>query len=144
MQHPEMGHIHVRHDLKRDPFPGACPFHGDCFEGLASGPALEKRFGARGETIPDDHAYWDIEADYIASALCSYILILSPRKIILGGGIMERAFLFPLIRQKVLESLNGYVESERLLKSINEYIVPPGLGNQAGSLGAIALAQAFT
>ena len=142
MQHPEMGHIHVLHDLKRDPFPGACPFHGDCFEGLASGPAIEKRLGARGETIRDDNPYWDIEADYIASALRSYILILSPRKIILGGGIMDRAFLFPLIRQKVLESLNGYVESESLLKSIDEYILPPALGNQAGSLGAIALAQA--
>ena len=110
-------------------------------EGLACGPAIEKRLGARGETIHDENPYWDIEADYIASALRSYILILSPRKIILGGGIMDRAFLFPLIRQKVLDSLNGYVESERLLKSINEYIVPPGLGNQAGSLGAIALAQ---
>ena len=142
MQHPEMGHIQVLHDLKRDPFPGACPFHGDCFEGLASGPAIEKRLGARGETIRDDNPYWDIEADYIASALRSYILILSPRKIILGGGIMDRAFLFPLIRQKVLGSLNGYVESESLLKSIDEYILPPALGNQAGSLGAIALAQA--
>ena len=142
MQNPEMGHIHFPHDAKRDPFPGACPFHGDCFEGLASGPAIEKRFGVRGETLRDDDPYWTIEADYIASALSDYILILSPKKIILGGGIMQRVFLLPLIRQKVLESLNGYVES--LQKNIDEYIVPPALGNQSGSLGAIALVQQFT
>ena len=141
LHHPEMGHIRIPHDLKRDPFSGGCPFHGDCFEGLASGPAIEKRFGSRGETIRDDNPYWEIEADYIASALCNYILILSPKRIILGGGIMARTFLFSLIRRKVLESLNGYVASESLLNKIDEYIVPPGLGNRSGSLGAIALAQ---
>ena len=140
---PEMGHIRIPHDLKRDPFPGGCPFHGDCFEGLASGPAIEKRFNARGETIHDDDPFWDTEADYIALALYNTILVLSPKRIILGGGIMQRTFLFPLIRRKVLESLNGYVESEALLKKIDEYIVPPGLGNRSGSLGAIALAQSF-
>ena len=141
---PEMGHIRIPHDLKRDPFSGACPFHRDCLEGLASGPAIEKRFGARGETIPADDPYWDIEADYIASALCNYILVLSPRRIVLGGGIMERTFLFPLIRRKVLEMLNGYVESAVLLQQMDEYIVPPALGGRAGSLGAIALAQAIS
>ena len=137
---PEIGHIRIPHDLKRDPFPGACPFHGDCFEGLASGPAIEKRFNARGETIHEDDPFWDVEADYIASALANTILTLSPKRIILGGGIMQRAYLFPLVRRKVLESLNGYVESESLLKNIDQYIVPPKLGNQSGSLGAIALA----
>jgi fructokinase len=141
---PEMGHIRIPHDLKRDPFPGGCPFHGDCFEGLASGPAIEKRFNARGETIHDDDPFWDIEADYVALALSNTILMLSPIRIILGGGIMQRTFLLPLIRRKVLESLHGYVESESLLKKIDEYIVPPGLGNRSGSLGAIALAQLFT
>ena len=144
LHHPEMGHIRIPHDWKRDPFPGGCPFHGDCFEGLASGPAIEKRLGARGETIRDDEPFWDIEADYIASALSNFILILSPRRIILGGGIMERAFLFSVIQHKVLESLNGYVENESLLKRIDEYIVPPALGNRSGSLGAIALAQLLT
>ena len=137
---PEIGHIRIPHDWKRDPFPGACPFHGDCFEGLANGPAIEKRFNAPGETIHDDDPFWDIEADYIASALVNTILTLSPKRIVLGGGIMQRAYLFPLIRRKVLESLNGYVESEYLLKNIDQYIVPPKLGNQSGSLGAIALA----
>ncbi|MFZ1040372.1 MAG: ROK family protein [Anaerolineales bacterium] len=138
---PEMGHIRIPHDLKRDPFPGVCPFHGDCFEGLASGPAIEKRFNSRGETISDDDPFWDVEADYIAWALSNTILMLSPRRIILGGGIMQRTYLFPLVRCKVLETLNGYVASESLLKNIDQYIVPPKLGSQSGSLGAIALAQ---
>ncbi len=138
---PEMGHIRIPHDLKRDPFPGVCPFHGDCFEGLASGPAIEKRFNSRGETISDDDPFWDVEADYIAWALSNTILMLSPRQIILGGGIMQRTYLFPLVRCKVLETLNGYVASESLLKNIDQYIVPPKLGSQSGSLGAIALAQ---
>ncbi len=141
---PEMGHIRIPHDLKRDPFPGACPFHGDCFEGLASGPAIEKRFNVRGETISDDDPFWDVEADYIAWALSNTILMLSPKQIILGGGIMQRTYLFPLVRCKVSELLNGYVASESLLKNIDQYIVPPKLGNQSGSLGAIALAQLIT
>lgn len=141
MLHPEMGHIHVPHDLKADPFPGNCPFHGDCFEGLANGPAIEKRFNLRGETIPDDDPFWEIEAGYIAAALTDYILVLSPKRIILGGGIMQREYLFPSIREKVLENLNGYVQSRTLLEDIEHYIVPPGLGGRSGVLGAIALAQ---
>ncbi|MCL4527961.1 MAG: ROK family protein [Chloroflexi bacterium] len=139
--HPEMGHVRIPHDLKRDPFPGSCPFHGDCFEGLSSGPAIEKRFDVRPETISDDDPFWEIEAGYIASALANYTLILSPKKIILGGGIMQRAFLFPMIRQMVLELLNGYVQHKTLLEDIDEYIVPPKLGSQSGVLGALALAQ---
>ncbi len=138
--HPEMGHIRLPHDLKRDPFPGACPFHDDCFEGLASGPAIEKRFGVRGEAIPDDDHFWEIEADYIAYALVNYMLTLPPQRIVLGGGIMGRAFLFPIIRSRVLELMNGYV-SHPGLQGIGEYIVPPALGSRSGSLGAIALAM---
>ena len=138
---PEMGHIHIRHNKTLDPFPGLCPFHGDCFEGLASGSALNKRFNHSGEALPDDHSFWEIEAGYIASALADYILILSPKMIILGGGIMQRAFLFPMVRRKVLEELNGYVRNSSLLDHIDEYIVPPGLGTRSGVLGALALAQ---
>lgn len=139
--HPEMGHIRIPHDWKRDPFPGQCPFHGDCFEGLACGPAIEKRFGARGEKLSDADSFWELEAEYIALALNNFIVTLAPKRIILGGGIMSRTFLFPIIRRKVLETLNGYIEIESLLKNIDKYIVPPALGNQSGSLGAIALAQ---
>ncbi|HET9589984.1 MAG TPA: ROK family protein [Anaerolineales bacterium] len=138
---PEMGHIRIPHNREWDPFPGACPFHGDCFEGLASGPAIEKRLGRAGVTVPEKDPFWDLEAEYIASALMNYILVLSPRKIILGGGVMQRQFLFAKIRRRVRELLNGYVASKSILENIHQYIVPPGLGNQSGSLGAIALAM---
>ncbi len=141
--HPEMGHIRIPHDLAADPFPGSCPYHADCFEGLASGPAIQMRFGRRGETIPDDDPFWNIEAWYIAFALQNLILTLTPRRIILGGGIPQRRFLFPLIREKVLALLNGYVQHADILEHIDDYIVPPALGSQSGVLGAIALARAI-
>ncbi len=137
----EMGHLRIPHDRERDPFEGSCPFHGDCFEGLANGPAIEKRLGVKGATVLENDPFWDIEADYIASALMNYILTLSPKKIILGGGVMQREFLFPKVRNRVRELLNGYVSSKVILEHIDEYILPPGLGNQAGSMGAIALAM---
>jgi fructokinase len=139
----EMGHLRLPHDRERDPFPGNCPFHGDCFEGLANGPAIEKRLGVKGALIPETDPYWEIEAEYIASALVNYILTLSPRKIILGGGVMQREFLFPKIRGRVRELLNGYVASKSILEEIDQYIVPPGLGNQSGSMGAIAIAMQY-
>jgi fructokinase len=139
--HPEMGHLLLPHDRQRDPFSGNCPFHGDCFEGLASGPAIEKRLGTPGAMVPEEDPFWDIEAEYIASALMNYILTLSPEKIILGGGVMQRDFLFEKVRRRVRELLNGYVISKSLTENIDDYILPPGLGNQAGSLGAIALAM---
>ncbi len=138
---PEMGHIRIPHNRERDPFPGSCPFHGDCFEGLASGPAIEKRLGFAGAVVPEADPFWDIEADYIALALMNYILTLSPEKIILGGGVMQHEFLFPKVRRRVRELLNGYVASKSILENIATYILPPGLGNQSGSLGAIALAM---
>ena len=141
MSNLEMGHIRLPHNHGLDPFKGSCPFHGDCFEGLASGPAIEKRLGVKGAIVPEEDPFWDIEADYIASALMNYILTLSPRKIILGGGVMQREFLFPKIRQRVQKLLNGYVVHKNLLEHIDQYIVPPALGNQSGSMGAIALAS---
>ncbi|MEO5888399.1 MAG: ROK family protein [Anaerolineales bacterium] len=139
----EMGHIRIPHSRELDPFSGACPFHGDCFEGLASGPAIEKRHGIRGALITEDDPFWEIETEYIASALMNFILTLSPKKIILGGGVMQREFLVPKIRHRVRELLNGYVASKSILENIDNYIVPPGLGNQSGSLGAIALAMSL-
>jgi fructokinase len=139
--HPEMGHLRLPRDPQRDPFPGACPFHGDCFEGLAAGPALEKRWGARAETFAPDHPAWALEAHYIALALTSYIYTLSPQRIILGGGVMAQPQLFPLVRAEVQALLNGYIQSPAILNSIETYLVPPALGGRAGVLGAIALAQ---
>ena len=138
---PEMGHLRIPHDRHVDPFVGICPFHDDCFEGLASGPAIEKRMGIPGAMIPENDPFWNIEAEYIASALVNYILTLSPKRIVIGGGVMQREFLFPRVRWRVRELLNGYVGSKSLLEHIDDYIVPPGLGNQSGSLGAIALAM---
>ncbi len=137
----EMGHIRLPRDPSRDPFPGHCPFHRDCFEGLASGPALQARFGQNGESLPEDHPFWQVEADYIAHALVNYILTLAPEKIVLGGGVMRRAHLFPLIRHKVKTLLNGYLHHPAFLTDVDRYIVPPTLGDLSGSLGAIALAQ---
>ncbi|MEW5938207.1 MAG: ROK family protein [Chloroflexota bacterium] len=140
----EMGHIRVPHNLGIDPFPGVCPYHRDCFEGLASGPAIETRFGQRGETLPDDHPYWSVEADYIAYALTNYILTLAPERIIVGGGIMQRDFMFSAVRRKTQKLLNGYVHHNAILHHIDQYIVPPALGHRSGALGAIALAMNAT
>jgi fructokinase len=139
--HPEMGHVRLPRDPQQDPFEGVCPFHGDCLEGLASGPAMQERWGKPAQELPDDHPAWELEAHYLALALTGFICTLSPQRIVLGGGVMEHRSLFPRIREKVLELLNGYVQSPAILEHIDEYIVPPGLGNNSGVLGAIALAQ---
>ncbi len=139
--HPEMGHFRLPRDPLADPYPGACPYHGDCFEGLASGPALEKRWGVPAETLPAGHPAWQLEADYIALALAAYICTLSPQRLVLGGGVMQQPHLFPLVRAGVLRQLNGYIQSPAILDAIDEYIVPPALGGRAGVLGAIALAE---
>jgi fructokinase len=138
--HPEMGHILLRRHPD-DPFPGACPYHGDCLEGMAAGPALEKRWGQPGATLPPDHPAWKLEAYYLALGLVNFICTLSPQRIIMGGGVMEQVHLFPLIRQNVQTFLNGYVQSPAILEKIDDYIVPPKLGNKAGILGAMALAE---
>jgi fructokinase len=135
-----MGHIRIPHDLVEDPFGGSCPFHGDCLEGLASGPAIERRTGLRGESLEDDNPFWRIEAKYLALALANYVLTLSPGIIILGGGVMQKEFLLWMIRDQVREVLNGYVSSAVITERIETYIVPPGLGDRAGVVGAIALA----
>jgi len=138
--HPEMGHIRIPHDLQADPYRGHCPFHNDCFEGLANGPAMQERWGQPAETLPPDHPAWELEARYIAFALQNYICTLSPQKLILGGGVMEQPHLFGLVRQNVQQMLNEYIRAKEILKDIDNYIVPPKLGKQAGVLGAIALA----
>ncbi|GGA20185.1 ROK family protein [Paenibacillus physcomitrellae] len=141
LSHPEMGHIYVRRHPD-DPFEGTCPYHGDCLEGLAAGPAIGRRAGVpAGELAKDDPA-WEMEAYYLAQALMNYILILSPEKIVMGGGVMKQLQLFPLIHTKLKELLNGYVQHPNLSdEKISSYIVPPGLGDNAGICGALALAQ---
>ncbi len=137
--HPELGHIQVRHDLQQDPYPGMCPFHGDCFEGLASGPAMQARWGKPAFELPADHPAWDLEAQYIADALGSYIYTLSPQRIILGGGVMQNKDLFPLIRAKLVQRMAGYLTPREDTSPLGEFITSPGLDQNAGLLGAIAL-----
>jgi len=141
MTHTEMGHVRLPHDLIKDPYAGGCPFHGDCFEGLASGPAIEARWGVPASELPMDHPAWELEADYIALALQGLICTLSPQRIILGGGVMTQRHLFPLIQEKTVRYLNGYIQTKEILEGIEEYIVPPGLDTQSGILGAKALAE---
>jgi fructokinase len=141
LTHPKAGHVRLPHDRQKDPFLGICPFHGDCFEGLANGPAIDKRWGQPADTLPENHPAWDLEADYIAHTLANVIFLLSPQRIVLGGGVMERNQLFPLIRQKVREILNGYIVSPTVTSPINDYIVPPGLGKRSAILGAMAMAK---
>ncbi len=138
--HPEMGHMIVTHDFSEDPFPGVCPYHNDCFEGLANGPSLHARWKSEPEKIPNGHPAWDLEANYISRALHSVVTILSPQRIILGGGVMQQPSLLPKIRKLVQGSLNGYVRSDLITTGIDDYIVAPLLGNQAGVLGSLALA----
>jgi fructokinase len=141
--HPEMGHIRLPRDVGRDPFPGACPFHGDCLEGLASGPAVARRWGAPAEQLPPDHPAWDLEAEYLALAVHNFVCTLSPQRIILGGGVMEQPGLLPTIRRRLAALLAGYVKSPAVLERLDGYVVGPGLGNRSGLLGAAALAQSL-
>ncbi len=141
--HPEMGHVRVIRDPARDPFAGRCPYHGDCLEGLAAGPALEDRWGQAAETLPADHEAWGLEADYLGQALADLVLVLSPQRIILGGGVMEQAHLLPMIRGRVAALLAGYVRAPAILERIDDFIVAPALGHRAGILGGVALGQSI-
>jgi len=134
--HPEMGHLLVR-PHQDDTYKGNCPYHHDCLEGLASGPAIEKRYQKKGIELGDDLHVWELEAYYLAQALITYTLTLRPEKIILGGGVMKQKHLFPLIRSKFEDMLARYVETP----DITTYIVPPLLGDHAAITGCLLLAK---
>jgi fructokinase len=131
LQHPEVGHVRIPHDRDADPFPGSCPFHGDCWEGLACGPALEARWGRPPDEL-EDEAAWALEARYLALGLTALTAVVSPRRIVLGGGVMNHAGLLELVQRQLDQLVNGYVAVPEL--------VPPALGARAGVLGALALA----
>jgi fructokinase len=135
--HPEMGHILIRRH-PNDSYAGKCPYHRDCFEGLASGPAIEERWGKKGSELANQREVWELEAFYIAQALMQYILILSPQKIILGGGVMNQKQVFPSIYEKLEKTLNHYLSFPCPL---NEYIVSPGLGGDSGIIGSLLLGK---
>jgi fructokinase len=140
--HPEVGHMLVPHDRARDPFPGSCPFHGDCLEGLASGTALRERWGRPGEELTDAEV-WELEADYLAHGLANVVLVLAAERIVVGGGVGGAPGLLPLGRTRRRELLAGYVDAPQLGPAgIDDYLVAPGLGPRSGVVGAIELARA--
>jgi fructokinase len=139
--HPEVGHMLIPHDRTSDPFAGACPFHGDCFEGLASGGAIAQRWGKRGEELGEVREVWELEAEYLALGVVNVITVLSPQRVILGGGVMKQPSLLPLVRTRTRELLAGYIAVPELSDGLDEYIVGPVLGDRAGVLGAIELAR---
>ncbi|MGD8494962.1 MAG: ROK family protein [Gemmatimonadales bacterium] len=138
MLHPELGHLPMPRDPDVDPFAGVCPFHGDCLEGLASGPALEARWGTPGTELPSDHPAWELEAEYLALGCLAIALTLAPQRIVLGGGVMEQRQLFPLVRRRFERALGGYLPGTPAADA-DTYLVPPGLGARAGLCGALAL-----
>lgn len=141
LMHPEMGHMRVPHDWNEDAFPGFCTYHGDCWEGLTCGPAIEARWSTSARDLPPGHPAWALEAKYLALGIVNIITVLSPQRVIMGGGVMDQEQLFPQIRSEVVRLLNGYIQRPQIMHGMDAYIVPPGLGNRAGVLGAIALAQ---
>ncbi len=140
LAHPEMGHLPVPHDWGRDPFPGACPYHSDCLEGLASGAAIQARWGRPGAAMQDVAAVWDLEAEYLGAAVASFIWTLSPRRVIVGGGVAGTPGLLDRIRAQVTGRLGGYARHPALSGDLKDFIVPPSLGGHSGILGALAMA----
>ena len=140
MIHPEGGHILLaRHP--QDPMVGSgCPFHENCMEGLAAGPSLEKRWGVKGAELADHMEVWEMEAWYIGQAITNYIMILSPERIICGGGVMHQPCLLPLIRKEVERQMNGYIKGKGM-DDLNNYIVGVSLNDNQGAMGAVKLAM---
>jgi fructokinase len=140
LNHTELGHVRVARK-PGDTFPGICSFHGDCIEGLASGPAIEARAGRPASQLPPDHPAWDFVAHGLGQLAHTMVLTTAPLRIFLGGGVMSgQAHLFERIQQELKRSLNRYIEGTALEQGIAQYIVPPGLGIMSGPLGALALA----
>jgi fructokinase len=139
--HPEVGHLRVPHDRERDPFAGACPSHGDCWEGLAAGGAIGQRWGVDPRELADDHPAWELEAEYVALGILAIVFVASPRRVVIGGGVMARPGLLDAVRARLVDLNAGYLETPMLGDAIDRYVVAPALGERAGVLGAIALAQ---
>jgi len=140
LMHPEMGHVIMQQDKTKDPFECVCPYHDSCLEGLASGKAVDLRWGVHASELGDDHPAWEIEADYLAQGIMNYVLTVSPEKVIVGGGLMHKDLLYKMVREKVRQKLNGYVNVPAITEDIENYIVSPGLGTKSGICGAIGLA----
>ncbi len=138
--HPEAGHMRIPHPVDTDPFPGACPYHGDCWEGLASGSAMAARWQQPAAELGDGHRGWELEAGYLATGIANLITVVSPERFIVGGGVFRHPGLIERVRTRVAAVLAGYLDAEALNAGLDRYLVAPGLGDRAGALGAIALA----
>jgi fructokinase len=138
--HPEMGHLLVP-PLDGDTFAGICPYHGRCLEGLASGPALHRRLGRPPEEVPPDDPVWELEASYLAAGIHQIVHVLSPQRVIVGGGVAGAPGLLQRVRRHVVRLNQGYLAQAAVGEAIDSYIVPPGLGERAGVLGALELAR---
>jgi fructokinase len=156
LMHPEMGHILLARPASRsrrtgsglplpDPgisaFEGICPYHGDCWEGLASGPAIEARWGAAAEDLPVGHQAWTLEAEYLATGLHALVCVLSPERVVLGGGVGSAPHLLPLVRSMLQESLAGYIHDPAITRHMDSYLVSPKLGPDSGVVGALMMAD---
>src|ERR1700742_1240673 len=141
LMHPEIGHTRPRRHALDGNFPGVCPFHGDCFEGLASGPAIVARSGRELELLDASHLQWQLQADYLGQLCALLVLTVSPQRIIMGGGVMSQERLFPLVRARMLHWLGGYIDRREILSESDRYVVPPKLSSRAGVMGALALAM---
>lgn len=139
ISHFESGHIVPPRDTARDPFTGICPFHGDCLEGLACGPAIERRWGKSLDQLGPDET--DVIASYIAHLASTLVLLHMPDRLIFGGGVMKAPGLVEAVRRETAIRLNGYVCHPRLDAGLENYIVTPGLGDDAGITGAIELGR---
>jgi fructokinase len=138
--HPEFGHMRIPHDRSADPFSGICPYHGDCWEGLASGRAMEARWGRPAHELTDGAA-WELEARYLALGLVSVLCVLSPERVVIGGGVMEHTGLLELVHGEIVKLMNGYLEAPLLTDGVSGFVTSPGLGARAGVLGALALVE---
>jgi fructokinase len=142
LMHPEIGHIRPRRHVLDTSFAGTCPFHGDCLEGLASGPAIFARTGSELQQLDPTHVQWEIQADYLGQLCAHLVLTVSPQRIIMGGGVMSDERLFLSVRSRMLHWLGGYVDCSELVEDTDRYVVPPGLGARSGVMGALSLAIA--
>lgn len=139
--HPEMGHLHIPHDWTRDPFPGICPYHGDCLEGLACGPAMQARWNQPASTLRPEHPAWDLEAHYLALGLMNLTVAFSPQRIIMGGGVMQQEHMMEKLRTEFAKIMNGYIRHPDVNDHLDRFIQAPALGSSAGVLGALVLAE---
>jgi fructokinase len=138
--HPEMGHVFVRRS-PGDKFPGVCPIHGDCLEGLASGPAIAARAGMAAKSVPAGDPAWRLAGEALGEMLVSLVLIAAPQRVLIGGGIgIGQPQLLAAARSVLARRLNHYVPRPELDAGIERFVAPAQLGNQAGPLGAVALA----